>query len=122
MAWISPAEDEKPVRWVGSSREDHREFPDEVQNDLGAALSAAQFGGKAERAKPWKGTGSGVFEVVDDYRSDTYRVVYTVRFPKAVYVLHVFQKKSPKGIETDRRDIEMVERRLKMARKMDEAS
>ena len=69
MAWISPAEDEKPVRWVGSSREDHREFPDEVQNDLGAALSAAQFGGKAERAKPWKGTGSGVFEVVDDYRS-----------------------------------------------------
>jgi phage-related protein len=64
--------------------------------------------------------GPGVFEVVEDFRSDTYRAVYTVRLEHAVYVLHAFQKKSPKGIKTDQRDIEMVERRLQAARKMEE--
>jgi phage-related protein len=122
MARIPPDEDEKPIIWVGSSLKDLREFPADVMEELGAALSAAQFGGKAERAKPWKGLGSGVLEVVEDYRSDTYRVVYTVRLNKAIYVLHVFQKKSPKGIETDRRDIRMIEQRLKEAQEMDKAS
>jgi phage-related protein len=52
---MPPDEDERPLRWVGSSLEDLRDFPSEVQDDLGAALSAAQFGGKASSAKPWKG-------------------------------------------------------------------
>ena len=59
---------------------------------IGFALSAAQFGGKHADAKPWKGDGSGVFEVVEDHRGDTFRAVYTARFEEAVYVLHVFQK------------------------------
>lgn len=75
----------------------------------------AQFGGKHPSAKPWKGQGSGVFEVVEDHDGNTYRAVYTVRFKEVVYVLHAFQKKSPKGIRTAQVDIGLVERRLKVA-------
>ena len=57
---------EKPLFWMGSSREDLMKFPPEVQNEIGTALGAAQFGGKSELAKPWKGEGAGTFEVVDN--------------------------------------------------------
>jgi phage-related protein len=83
---------------VGSSKTDLLEFPEAVKDELGIALSVAQFGGKHPKAKPWKGEGPGVLEIVQDHRGDTYRAVYTVRFERAVYVLHTFQKKSPKGL------------------------
>jgi phage-related protein len=73
------------------------------------------FGGKHPNAKPWKGKGSGVFEVVDDLDGDAYRAAYTVRFRHVVYVLHAFQKKSPRGKRTARNDIELIARRLKVA-------
>jgi phage-related protein len=111
---------EKPLDWVGSSKDDFREFPLPVQREIGNALGLAQFGGKHPRAKPWKGEGPGVFEVVDDFDGDTYRAVYTVRFRHVVYVLHAFQKKSPRGIRTARGDIELIARRLKIARQDDE--
>ena len=82
---------------------------------MGVALSVAQFGGKHPKAKPWKGEGSGVLEIVGDHRGDTYRAVYTIRFEKAVYVLHAFQKKSTKGIKTSQTDVDMIARRLKAA-------
>ena len=109
------ARGEKPLFWVASSLKDLRAFPEKVQRKIGAALSVAQFGGKHPSAKPWKGSGSVVFEIVDDYRSDAYRAIYTVRFPDAVYVLHAFQKKSPSGIRTPRRGMELVAWRLKQA-------
>ena len=56
-------------------------------------------------------------EVVKDYDGDTYRAIYTVRFARAVYVLHIFQKKSPRGIETRHSDIHLVHERLKQAQK-----
>ena len=105
----------KPLFWVGSSLRDLREFPEEVMDAMGVALSVAQFGGKHSRAKPWKGEGAGVFEIVSDFRSDTYRAVYTVRFERAVYVLHAFQKKSPSGVKTPRRNVELVTLRLRAA-------
>jgi phage-related protein len=92
------------------------DFPAEVQDDIGSALSAAQFGGKAGTAKPWKGAGSGVLEVAESYDGNAYRAVYTVRFQRAIYVLHVFQKKSTRGIETAQRDIDAVTEGLKAAR------
>lgn len=92
------------------------EFPAAVQADIGFALSAAQFGGKAGTAKPWKGAGSGVLEIVESHDGNAYRAVYTVRFAKAVYVLHVFQKKSTRGVRTAKRDIEAVDEALKAAR------
>ena len=116
MVRVPPDENEKPLIWVGSALDDLKEFPDEVQDDIGTALSAAQFGRKPPSAKPWHGEGPGVFEIVEDFSTDTYRAVYTVRFPSAVYVLHAFQKKSSTGRKTDKRDVELISRRLRQAR------
>ncbi len=106
---------ERPLFWIRSSLKDLEAFPAEVQEHIGYALSAAQFGGKHSSAKPWKGDGPGVLEVVEDFRGDTYRAVYTVRFAEVVYVLHAFQKKSTKSIATSQADIELIHRRLKDA-------
>jgi phage-related protein len=108
---------EKPLYWVGSSLKDISRFPDEVQRGIGFALSAAQYGGKHPSAKPWKGEGPGILEVVKDHDGDTFRAIYTVRFANAVYVLHTFQKKSPHGITTSQRDIALVKERLKIAQR-----
>ena len=91
----------KPLRWIGSAKKDLMAMPDEVQQTFGFALYHAQIGLLHLDAKPLKGFGSaGVLEVVEDWRGDTYRAVYTVRFADAVYVLHCFQKKSKHGIQT----------------------
>jgi phage-related protein len=108
---------EKPLYWIGSSLKDIARFPSDVQRSFGFALSAAQYGGKHQAAKPWKGEGPGILEVVKDYDGDTYRAIYTVRFAQAVYVLHVFQKKSPRRIETRQSDVALVRERLKAAQR-----
>jgi len=108
---------EKPLHWVGSAKDDLLEFPPEVVDDLGYALYLVQIGGKPPMAKPWKGEGPGVFEIVEDHRGNAYRAVYTVRFIEAVYVLHCFQKKSPSGIRTARNDQLRIHDRLKVAMK-----
>ena len=92
-----------------------RALPDEVQDDLGYQLGYAQFGAMPPSAKPWKGEGPGVMEIVEDHRGDTYRAVYTVRFEGAVYVLHTFQKKSKSGIKTPKADQDLIASRLKDA-------
>jgi phage-related protein len=106
---------EKELLWVAAAKRDLLAFPEPVKDKIGLALSVAQFGGKHPTAKPWKGEGPGVFEIVDDHRGDTYRAIYVVRFAEAVYVLHAFQKKSPSGIKTTRTDVELVAQRLKWA-------
>jgi phage-related protein len=115
MARSTRAPGEKPLFWVGSAKDDLLDFPEAAKDEIGVALSVAQFGGKHPKAKPWKGQGPGVLEVVEDHRGDAYRAVYTVKFGEAVYVLHAFQKKSPKGIKTSQTDVELVSRRLKSA-------
>jgi len=112
---------EKPLDWVGSSKRYFLGFPPQVKDEMGVALGVAQFGGKHPSAKPWKGQGPGVFEIVEDDSGDTYRAVYVVRFREVVYVLHAFQKKSPKGIKTARPDVELVARRLRVAQEDYEA-
>jgi phage-related protein len=104
-----------PLHWVGSSKKDLLGFPDAVISSIGYALGLAQIGGKHPRTKHWRGHGPGVFEFVDDYRGDTYRAVYTVGFEKAVYVLHVFQKKSKSGIKTPQSHVDLIGERLKRA-------
>ena len=115
------AKGERPLNWVGSSKRDFLAFPDPVKDELGNALGIAQFGGKHPKAKPWKGQGPGVLEVVEDHAGDTYRAVYTVRFREVVYVLHVFQKKSPSGRRTSRTDIALIAQRLRVAQQDYEA-
>ncbi len=111
-----PAGPRKPVHWMGSSKRDLSGFPREVRWEVGGALWQAQLGGKAHHAKPLRGFGgSGVLEVVSDFNGDTFRAVYTVRFARAVYVLHVFQKKSRRGIATPKADLDLIRRRLRQA-------
>lgn len=105
----------KPVAWMGDSLEELRGFPPQVRDEMGFALYRAQLGSKHLTAKPLRGFGSGVVEVVSDHRGDTFRSVYTVRFATAVYVLHAFQKKSTKGIATPSRELDLVRSRLKQA-------
>ncbi|MEO1188979.1 MAG: type II toxin-antitoxin system RelE/ParE family toxin [Pseudomonadota bacterium] len=108
--------DIKPLLWIGSARKDYAAFPQDVHDAVGYALHLAQTGGKHLSAKPLKGfKGGGVLEVVEDHDGDTYRAVYTVKFEGAVYVLHAFQKKSKKGIETPRQEIDLIKRRLAIA-------
>ena len=104
--------EEKPLLWVGSAKKDLLGFPEQVMNDVGFALGVVQYGGHPPSAKPWKGLGPGVLEIVENDGTGTYRAVYTVRFRKAVYVLHAFQKKSPSGIRTARTDVKHVATRL----------
>jgi phage-related protein len=106
----------KPVIWVGSSRRDLREFPGLVRDHMGYALYVAQCGGKHRDAKALAGFGgAGVVEIIEDYRGDTFRAVYTVRYAGAVYVLHAFQKKSKTGRETPWREMELIQQRLREA-------
>ncbi len=102
----------KAIVWIGSSRDDLRALPQQVRRDIGQALYAAQQGETDPSAKPLKGFGGArVMEIVERYRTDAYRAVYTAHFSNAIYVLHVFQKKSKHGIATSRPDIETIKRR-----------
>lgn len=115
------APNEKPLHWVGSSLKDLMTFPAEVQRTMGFAPGTAQFGGRHPSAKPWKGEGPGILEVVSDFDRNTYRAVYTVRFADAVYVLHSFHKKSPRGIATRKSDVALIRERLRAAQRDHEA-
>ena len=103
----------KPLFWEGSSKKDFKEFPIPVQKDMGVALFVVQLGRTPDSSKPWKGLGSGVYELVEDHRGDTFRAVYTVRVGDAIHVLHAFQKKSKSGISTPQPDVQLIEKRLK---------
>ncbi|MGA2962076.1 MAG: type II toxin-antitoxin system RelE/ParE family toxin [Candidatus Korobacteraceae bacterium] len=106
----------RPVVWVGSSLKDLRKFPEPVQDHVGYALYVAQRGGKHRDTKALSGFGgAGIVEIIKDYRGDTFRAVYTLRYAGAVYVLHAFQKKSKTGRETPRRDMELIKQRLREA-------
>ena len=105
----------KPAVFVGSSRKDLRALPGAVRREIGQALFEAQLGDHPANAKPLKGFGSGVLEIRDNFDGDTYRAVYTVRFEDVLYVLHVFHKKSTKGIATPKRHLDLVRQRLRDA-------
>ncbi len=106
----------KPIEWMGPTKEDISVMPDPVKRDFGQALFFAQGGEKHRLAKPMPSFKAKVYEILSDHNTDTYRCVYTVMFPLAVYVLHAFQKKSTKGIKTPKPDIHLIEERLKTAK------
>ncbi|GAX43569.1 hypothetical protein NIES4075_45840 [Tolypothrix sp. NIES-4075] len=109
---------EVPLRalvWMGDSRKNIRAFPEEVQKAVGYALQLVQSGETPLDAKPFKGVGSGVYEIVKRYDTDTYRAVYAVKIGQKVYVLHAFQKKSKKKIKTPQMDVDLIKQRYKDA-------
>ena len=84
---------------------------------MGFAIYRAQRGGRHVHAKPLKGFGgAGVLEIVEDYRGDTFRAVYTVKFADAIYAIHAFQKKATRGRRTPKRDIDLIRERLRQAK------
>jgi phage-related protein len=104
------------VVWIGSSRRDMQAMPREVRRSFGVALYAVQIGLTPPIAKVLKGFGgAGVLELIEDDAGGTYRAVYTVSYSSAVYVLHVFQKKSKRGKQTSQHDIDLIRERLKRA-------
>jgi len=89
---------------------------DEIRDEIGFGLFYAQQGLRPPSCKVLRGFGgSSVIEIIADDSEGTYRAVYTVRFAHAVYVLHVFQKKSKRGIETPKKEIDLITRRLRAA-------
>ena len=112
MARIPPGLScEKPLHWVASAKKDYLAFPTDVQDEMGYALGLAQLGAKHPKAKPWKGEGPGIFEIVEDHRGDTFRAVYTVRFAEVVYVMHAFEKRSRR---TSKHDVDLAKHRLRL--------
>lgn len=107
---------ENEAYFVGSSRRDLQRLPREIRYAFAYAILLAQRGGKHPNAKALKGFGgAGVLEVVEDFDSNTYRAVYTVKFDTAIYVLHAFMKKSTQGRKTSTADLELITKRLKEA-------
>jgi phage-related protein len=106
----------KPCIFIGSSLKDLKRFPAKVRNRMGFALNQVQDGNEPLAAKALKGFGGRtVLELIDDFDSDTYRALYTVRFAGVVYVLHAFQKKAKKGIATPKQEVDLIKSRLRDA-------
>jgi phage-related protein len=104
--------------WLGDSKRNLQGFPKGAQKLLGDELQLIQFGGTPMDAKPFKGVGSGVIELALRYASDAYRVVTAVQLGTRIYVLHAFQKKSKRGIETPKRDVDLIKRRYAEAQEL----
>ncbi|MHC5823615.1 MAG: type II toxin-antitoxin system RelE/ParE family toxin [Nostoc sp.] len=105
---------------MGNSRKNIREFPSEVQKAVGFALQLVQAGETPLNTKPFKGVGSGVYEIIKRYDTDTYRAVYAVKIGEKINVLHAFQKKSNKGIKTPQTDVDLIKQRYKDALEREE--
>jgi phage-related protein len=105
----------RPLVWMGDSRKNIRKFPEDVRASVGYALQLVQAGETPLEAKPFKGIGSGVYEIVKRYDTDTYRAVYAVKIGEKIYVLHAFQKKSKRDIKTPQADIDLIKQRYKDA-------
>jgi phage-related protein len=99
----------KPLKFVGSSLDDLRNFPFEARRQAGFELYAVQRGQEPSDWKPMHAIGSGVREIRIRVLGE-WRVIYVAKFADGIYVLHAFQKKTQK---TSRRDIEIAQRRYK---------
>ncbi len=103
----------RPVSWIKAARKDFEAFPSAVQLEGLRALTVATEGGKSDNVKLLRGFAGGVLEIVLRHRGDAFRVVYAVQIGADIWVLHAFQKKSTQGIETPKREIDLVHERLK---------
>ena len=110
----------RPLIWMGNSKRNLQAFPAGAQKSIGDELQLIQFGGMPKDAKPFKGIGSGVFEIALRFDGGAYRTVVAVQLGKKLYVLHAFQKKSKKGIATPKQDVELIKQRYAEAKELAE--
>ncbi len=106
----------RPLVWMGNSKRNLQAFPEGAQKIIGDELQLIQFGGMPKDAKPFKGIGSGVFEIAIRHDGDAYRTVLAVQLGKKIYVLHAFQKKSKRGIATPKQDVDLIKQRYAEAK------
>jgi phage-related protein len=109
----------KPVRFVGSTRDDLAAFPVAVRVRAGHELFMVQVGRDPENWKPMSSVGPGTREIRVRDPSGAYRVIYVAKFADAVYVLHAFQKKTQK---TARADLDLAMQRYRIARELAEGA
>jgi len=108
----------RPISWVTGALKEFEAFPEDARSICLTALTIAAEGGKADIAKPMYGLGPGVFEIALRFRGDAFRVVYAVQLADEIWVVHVFQKKSTKGIKTPKREIDLINDRLNRLKEM----
>jgi phage-related protein len=103
----------RPISWIKAALKEFEAFPEGARSICLTALTIAAEGGKADIAKPMRGLGSGVFEIVLPFKGDAFRVVYVLQLAEEIWGIHAFQKKSTRGIKTPKREIDLVRDRLK---------
>lgn len=103
----------RQVSWLKAALRDFEEFPDDVKSDMLDALTVAAEGGKSDKAKPFKGVDSGVFEIALRHRGDAFRTLYAIKIGADIWVIHAFQKKSKSGIKTPQREVDLIRDRIK---------
>jgi len=108
----------RPVVWIGTSKKNLLGFPKGAQKLIGDELQLIQFGEMPTNTKPFKGVGSGVFEIAIRYATDAYRAVLAVQLGEKIYVLHSFQKKAKKGIATPKMDVDLIRQRYNEAKEL----
>ena len=108
----------RPISWIKSALKEFEKFPEEAKSICLTALTMAAEGGKADIAKPMRGLGTGIFEIALAFRGDAICVVYAVQLGDEIWVVHAFQKKSTQGINTPRREIDLIKDRLKRRKEM----
>ena len=108
----------RPLGWMGNAKRNIRTFPQGAQKLIGDELQLLQFGGMPRNVKPFKGVGSGVFEIAIRYDTDAFRTVLAVQLGQKIYVLHAFQKKSKAGVKTPKQDVEIIRQRYQEAREL----
>ena len=108
----------RPISWIKAALKKFARFPSDAQTICMTALTIAAENGKADIAKPFKGVGSGVFEIALPLRGNAFRVVYAVQMGDEIWVIHAFQKKSTQGIKTPLHEVELIESRLKKLKDM----
>lgn len=108
----------RPVVWIGSSKKNLQGFPKGAQKLIGDELQLIQFGAMPTNTKPFKGVGSGIFEIAIRYATDAYRAVLAVQLGEKIYVLHSFQKKSKQGIATPKMDVDLIRQRYSEAKEL----
>ncbi len=107
------------IIWIASSKDDLSALPDDVKASFGLRLFELQLGETPLDVKPMTQFGSGVFELREAFDGNAYRAVYVVNLGKALYVLHAFMKKLKSGIGLPKRDVELIEGRLRRAKEID---
>ena len=102
-------DNDKPIGWIGTVRDDICTFPDDARKKAGFQLRRVQQGKAPTDSKPMPTVGKSVQEI-RIRTDDAYRIFYVAKFEEAVYVLHAFQKKTQK---TSKQDLHIGQQRFR---------